>query len=555
MRNRFSAVSLFLPLCTACAVDEAFAHYFDQWGDSTESASAATTIEADTGPISTNSGSPGEDSLAESTIGAGSGDASSTGTIETGDDGARLAPLFVEIEVEEAEIKAVGEVAIHVHTSRPVQSLELRLDGEVLALPAVPAPPVHTIEVTSEFVPGNATYVLHAIGHAADGAHAEDVQELRLDVPPGGTDFWEPYVQTGPINGFTDVVLLGDEVVTAGFFDSELGLEAVVTRIDAASGAPIAPPLSLGEVAVTTAGRGPSIAAAEDGQAVFVAWTRPHEGSTQWAVSRIEHGEPAETVWLGEENTSVNALAVVDGTVIIAGALENSPSVHDLKVWWISAASGKVLHDVTFVGPEAQSDVDELARGVAIVDDELVVVGERMSKEDNQEWRRRTVLLRFDLEGALLEHWTSPGELMEEDGGMAVAPLRAGGFVVTGWGRNTWSAQRLLLTRWFTAEGEPSLPRIEPSTADAVGHAIGEDREGKLVVAGTLEKPLAGGDAWIFAIPGPEGAPVWEVIRNGPGHGPDEAVGLAVDEWGYSYVVGSEFAVLQPRAFMLCLNP
>ncbi|HEY8375139.1 MAG TPA: hypothetical protein VIK91_01565 [Nannocystis sp.] len=41
----------------------------------------------------------------------------------------------------------------------------------------------------------------------------------------------------------------------------------------------------------------------------------------------------------------------------------------------------------------------------------------------------------------------------------------------------------------------------------------------------------------------------------GPGQGPDEAAGLAVDPWGYSYVVGYEIEALQPQAFALRLYP
>ena len=144
---------------------------------------------------------------------------------------------------------------------------------------------------------------------------------------------------------------------------------------------------------------------------------------------------------------------------------------------------------------------------------------------------------------------------MDEDAGMAVAPLREGGFIVTGWGRNLGITKRLLLTRWFSAAGAPGPVRIEPTTTDAVGYAVGEDREGKIIVSGAILQPLTDRDAWIFAIPGPVGAHAWDVVRNGPGHGPDEAAGLAVDAWGYSYIVGSEFEALQPRAFALRLYP
>src|SRR5690606_19270875 len=147
----------------------------------------------------------------------------------------------------------------------------------------------------------------------------------------------------------------------------------------------------------------------------------------------------------------------------------------------------------------------------------------------------------------------SPGEQLEEDGGMAVAPLRAGGFVIVGWGRNKGTI-RQVLTRWFSPTGEPGPVRIEPTpSSDAIGYAIGEDREGKIIIAGSRKQPATDMDAWIFAIPGPLGAHVWDVVRNGPGHGPDDAAGLAVGPWGHVFIAGSEFADLQPRAFVLHL--
>ncbi|MCY1055981.1 hypothetical protein [Nannocystis sp. SCPEA4] len=165
------------------------------------------------------------------------------------------------------------------------------------------------------------------------------------------------------------------------------------------------------------------------------------------------------------------------------------------------------------------------------------------------------MILRHTLDGEPLAEWTSPGEQLGEDAGMAITPLRDGGFVVVGWGRDLGSI-RQVMTSWFSAEGELVATRIEPTPSnDAIGFAVGEDREGKIIIAGALQQPLTDANAWIFAVPGPTGAPAWEVIRNGPGQGPDEAAGLAVDAWGYTYVVGSEFDALQPRAFALRLYP
>ncbi|MCY1070326.1 hypothetical protein OV090_36620 [Nannocystis sp. RBIL2] len=115
---------------------------------------------------------------------------------------------------------------------------------------------------------------------------------------------------------------------------------------------------------------------------------------------------------------------------------------------------------------------------------------------------------------------------------------------------------RQVLTRWFSAAGEAGAARVEPTPSnDAIGFAVGEDREGKIVIAGALQQPMTDANAWIFAVPGPVGATAWEVVRNGPGQGPDEAAGLAIDAWGYTYIAGSEFEALQPRAFALRLYP
>ncbi|MFY0539531.1 hypothetical protein [Nannocystis pusilla] len=171
------------------------------------------------------------------------------------------------------------------------------------------------------------------------------------------------------------------------------------------------------------------------------------------------------------------------------------------------------------------NDLDEIGRGVAIVGDEVIVVGEREIKGGDTKIYRRAVVLRYSLAGELLDEWSSPGELLAEDGAMGIAPLHGGGFVIVGWGRNKGTI-RQVLTRWFSALGEAGPVRVEPTPgSDAIGYAIGEDREGKIIIAGSRKQPATDMDAWIFAIPGPLGAHVWDVVRDGPGHGPDDARG------------------------------
>ncbi|MDC0723206.1 hypothetical protein [Nannocystis bainbridge] len=463
----------------------------------------------------------------------------------------------MEVFLSPSSVDKVGEVQVTVSTSRPVATIDV-FDGDVpLALGATPGDPVCVFEVTSDNVPGDGTHTIRAVAHAADGVSGQAEKDLTIDVAPGGTDVWPPYVQVGPINGFTSATLLDDAAIAAaGFYETQQGLEAVAVKIDGATGKLEAGPVALGKVALASAGSGPAIAASDDG-AVFVASTQL--GPT-WALSKVWLDDPLSFEWkaTGDLKTKALAVTVAGPFVIVVGALEVSPGTHDLRVWWLAAEDGALLHEAPFAASLADdppNKLDEIGRGVAIVGDEVIVVGEREIVGDFNKIYRRTIVLRYSLAGEALGEWTSPGEQLAEDGGMAVAPLRGGGFVITGWGRDLFTI-RQVLTRWFSAAGEPGPVRVEPTPgSDAIGYAIGEDREGKIIIAGSRKQPATDMDAWIFAIPGPLGGHVWEVVRNGPGKGPDDAAGLAVGPWGHVSIVGSEFADLQPRAFALRLYP
>ncbi|WP_434420954.1 hypothetical protein [Nannocystis pusilla] len=563
------AVPMLLTSVVAACTSPQYAIYQQQHaggGSSETSASsdAGAETSGDSPSASSETSSAAETSVAATTQTDGdptAGDSGTSGT-STGDDG-KAVPVAVEVFVEPSPVTEVGPVQVSVSTSRPVASINVFLkknneDGDVpLVVGAAPGNPVHVFEVTSEDAPGDGMHTIRAVAHAADGVSGEASSALLIDVQPGGSDVWPPYVKAGPINGFTSAALRGNGIDVAGYFETNDGLAAVAVRVDGTKGQPEGEPVVLGPVAVTGGGRGPAIAAAGD-DAAFVAWTQADNGSTRWAVSRVKFGEAKGPVWSGPSKTSANAIAVVDDMLVVVGAIEIGPNTHDLGVWWVSAESGQVLLVQSFVPPPGDDPNnwrDEIARGVAIVGDEVVVVGERETKNAELALVRRTVVLRFGLDGSPFSEWTLPGDLLDEDAALAVAPLREGGFVITGWGRNL-NTVRQVLTRWFTAEGEHVSVRVEPTPSDdALGFAVGEDREGKIIVAGALHQPTTDANAWIFAVPGPAGAHVWEVIRNGPGQGPDEAAGLALDAWGHVYVAGSEFDALQPRAFALRLYP
>lgn len=516
---------------------------------------SSSSSEATSGPTTDAASTTSTASTTSSTTTTGSG---SDGDSASGTGDGEPEPLTVEVILTPSAVHAVGEVQIDVWTSRPVVSIDL-FDGDApIVLGALPKQPVAVLEVTSDDVPGDGLHTIRAVGHTADEVSDQDEKELLIDVAPGGADVWPPYVQDGPLSGFTGVALLGDQsIAAAGFVEANgEGLVAVVVQLDSATGKVEAGPISLGKVSMAGAGLGPAIAAGENG-AVYVASTRA--GST-WAVSKVRPGEPLPLVWTatGEAKTQAHGIAFAGDRVIVVGAREVTPGTHDLKVWWVSTQDGKLVDEATLAASSRADPFnlqDEIGRGVALVGDEVVVAGERQIKGELNLFYRRALVLRYTLEGAALGEWTSAGDLLDEDGAMDVAPLRAGGFVITGWSRNLGTI-RQVMTRWFSATGEAGLGRIEATPGnEAVAYAIGEDREGKLVIAGSRKWPATDADAWIFAIPGVLGARAWEVVRSGPGKGPDDAADLAIGPWGHVSVVGSEFAELQPRGYALRLYP
>ncbi|WP_170135884.1 hypothetical protein [Nannocystis exedens] len=181
-----------------------------------------------------------------------------TGASEgSGSGGEAALPVEVEVLLDPSPMTAVGPVQVSVSTSRPVSSIDVFLNEDVpLVLGAAPGNPVHVFEVTSEDVPGDGTHTIRAIAHAADGVSGEGSEALLVDVQPGGSDVWPPYVKAGPINGFTSAALRGNGIDVAGYFETQDGLEAVAVRIDGTKGQPEGAPVLLGPVAVTGGGAG-----------------------------------------------------------------------------------------------------------------------------------------------------------------------------------------------------------------------------------------------------------------------------------------------------------
>jgi hypothetical protein len=531
-----------------------------------------------TGDISTSGEeSPTTDATSEVTeISSSVGEASTGhGDLSSGgdpDDPGLARPFTASLTAwPSSQVKLPGPVQLVLSVDGPADRVDL-YDGDApLLLDAWPAVDLHVLQVTSSLHPGNGVHPLRAVVHADDGRVVEAALDLEIAVPPGGSQDWM-HTFNEQLSAYTSAAMLGPDLAVAGYIQNEDGVKLAVARLDAATGAVLSGPRTLDEITWSGAARGPVLAAAPDG-AVYVAATRPFGDTTTRILHKLRMDGPEPTLeWdlpvTGDQGESANGIAILGDTVVLAGAVRThaTPPRYDLRVGWLSSSTGDLLYLRDFATPFTEDEdnkLSEQAHAVAVIDDELVVVGTRELYPPNKlEPVTRTVVLRYTPDAHLLGDWTSPGDVGAEDGALAVAALAGGGFAVTGWAREPASA-RQLLTRAFAADGAFLWSRVDATPGlDAVGHALAEDLEGKLVIAGARERLFgppdleqSSLDAWVFAAPGPDGARTWEVLRAGASNGPDEAFALVLDDLGYAHPVGAELVGLEIHAFALRLFP
>lgn len=459
----------------------------------------------------------------------------------------------------------VGPVEITLAVSGAAKSVDLYDNDRPILVDAPPLAALHTLAVTSEQAPGDGPHEILAIVHAEDGRTAFASAELLIDVPASGTQAWQ-HRDDAVISTYTAAAPYKAQLAVAGHAltlgDSPC---LVVATLDGVTGLPTGATHVFEEIAPSSAG--PALLVGPD-DTVYVAATVPSGATTRpelRALREIDAFGPPSWKWLpqiGAEHEEVTALAICDDRLVAVGSLRTqlNPPRHDLRVRWLSLESGAEIAAATFAAPKDEdpvNDLNERAYGVACVDGDTVVVGTREIWPGMKNFVHvRTVVLRYDAPGASPSFWTSPGDVLAEDAALAITPTKKGGFAVTGWARELGGSVRQVLTRRFAAKGIHLWARIEVTPgSDATGHALAEDREGKLIVAAGRERPGTDLDAWIFATTGPLEPRTWEVLRNGPSNGPDEALGLALDEWGYAFPVGVEMQELESHAFALRLYP
>lgn len=535
----------------------------DIYGGSSSSGADWTT-----GGLMTTTVDPGTASVSDGGSSSGTGDGGSSDGAETPGDAD--AGLSAKLSVSTAQIFEVMDVDVALTWSGPVSAVDLRLGDKPLVMGAPPAAALYTLKVTSDDVPGNGKHDLCALVHAVDGRTVSTCTELDIAVTKGGEEDWKRSPFDTAVSALTSAAVLGDGLAVAGYMMPQGEVpKLVVAVLDADGNLRFAPRVFDQEkdMTVTWSGEasGPALTVDPDGS-IYVAATVVDGGSTRRMIRKLDPDtlEDVHDPRYGNLDEDATALALCQGRVAVVGSFRTAtkPNRYDLRVWWLSQESGfEIGQPSTFAAPPSEDEKNlrsERAFGVACVGGEVVVVGTREVQPDvnKAEIHTRTVVLRFVAPGAVPDVWTSPGDVLAEDAGLAVTPTKNGGFAITGWMREFGQGSvRQMLSRRFGPGGVHLWPRHEPTpNGEAVGRAIAEDLEEKLIIVGGRKQPMMDWNAWILAAADQNSQPVWDKNYDKK-QGPDEALGLALDGWGYPHVVGTEFDDLKMRAFALRLFP
>jgi len=500
---------------------------------------------------------------------SGDGDGGSSSSDGAGPPGDADAGLSAKLSVSTAQVFEVMDVDVALTWSGPVSAVDLHLGDMPLVIGAPPAAALYTLKVTSDDVPGNGKRDLCALVHAVDGRTVSTCTELDIAVTKGGEEDWKTSPFDTAVSALTSAAVLGDGLAIAGYMMPQGEVpKLVVAVLDADGNLRFAPRVfdHQQDKTITWSGEasGPALTVDPDGS-IYVAATVVDGSTTRRMIRKLDPDtlEDVHDPRFGNLDEDATALALCQGRVVVVGSVRTAtkPNRYDLRVWWLSEESGfEIGQPSTFAAPPSEDDknaLSERAYGVACVGGEVVVVGTRGVWPDVGDPEHvRTVVLRFAAPGAVPDVWTSPGDVLAEDAALAVTPTKNGGFAVTGWTREQGpGGVRQVLSRRFGPGGVHLWPRPELTpSGEAIGRALAEDLEEKLIIVGGRKQPMMDWNAWILAAADQNSQPVWDKVYD-VDQGPDEALGLALDAWGYPHVVGTEFEDLKMRAFALRLYP
>ncbi|MCY0992949.1 hypothetical protein OV203_37760 [Nannocystis sp. ILAH1] len=379
---------------------------------------------------------------------------------------------------------------MHAVVSDDVVSLQLRVDGEeVWAGP--PAEFEWSFAATSKAA-SEGTYTLELVARDSEGLTASATAMLWVTMPDTGAERCA-FTEDVGAGRLTAAVYSEDALVVVGALANP-SYQATVWRLDPDSCQPQAGyPWQLSQWSpqpMPTTSEAVGLALDAEGRMVIAAnigaglSRRPYlavlspEGALEW-----EYVGPMGQTYSGV--TAAPNRFVVVGEVHVNPNDNNNPPTYDGLVESFDAAGTKVWSRI-LAAPlpgddfaDNNNDLAEHPRALKWQEESqtLLVVGERLVRENIIFKWTRAFSARYTANGALVGAWTSSGLDGDEDGLLAVATC-SGKPVAAGWvssGPNSSTTA----TRWLDPLGNGDKRRID-NLADASMRAVACDREQKI---------------------------------------------------------------------------
>jgi hypothetical protein len=454
-----------------------------------------------------------------------------------------LPPEILSLKTTPAVIDHAGIVTLAIDATED-SSVAKIVFGEVEAMvPIDGSPTFFDVAVTSQTMCKNTQFEVTVF----DKRNLSDFETLALDcqMPQSGA---EMFTTTLDGDSAADVALLPDGgALVAGVKGSRMAVWAVDAAGEVKVGWPkIITNWSLDPKFDALPSFAATVARDADGS-IFVGGAVKEAGGLRRYLAKLNSQgfliwEDAGAV-LGEEIAGMTVSS--DGVAVAVGSIRtsamNEPATFDMGVWGYSPAFPQVQEwtDV-FKAPASDPGPDEFntrpERGqdaAALPNGEVIVVCERLFRDENNKEFQRATAQRYSSDGARLgDAWTSTGFKFVNDGARSVTRT-AEGYAMVGWGEHQNNPQRQLLVQRFDLAGKFLGVEHESSPAWAQGEGISQDREKKLVVAATTFADNTWG-AWIFATLGADQPHPWQQVES-------KAIATAIecDEWGACTWVGT----------------
>ncbi len=179
-------------------------------------------------------------------------------------------------------------------------------------------------------------------------------------------------------------------------------------------------------------------------------------------------------------------------------------------------------------------DGDDFGYGIAVdLQGNVYVTGEIEVSEDTTD----LCLLKYDSDGDDLWVRTYNGSANSYDGGYGVAVDAEGNSYVVGRESKTGEYTNIFL-RKYDEDGGVVWTKSIHEQGDETGYGVALDADGNIYITGFMSASGEWGNVWVSKRD-TEGDELWTRTFNGPASSYDEGRGVAVDEDGNVYVIGT----------------